>query len=393
MKVALYLHFPYCVSRCTYCDFNAYEKPEGSQAQEQYLHALLADIRQTSKSERFNIQTVFCGGGTPSLYSAQAISSVFDACRQSFEWRPSEVTLEANPGTVSLAQLRELREIGVNRLSLGVQALQGDLLRRLNRIHSPQEVQQAVEWARISNFQNLSLDLIYGLPGQTLSDWEETLDLALSLQPEHFSIYQLIVEPGTRLEAQIRTRQLRLPSESLVFKMDRLSRRRLRQRGYHPYEISNWCKPGFHSRHNRVYWQDRPYLGLGCGATGYVNGWRARRILHPEIYARVVSKGGSPIISAERMGQESALKDTLMMGLRTCWGVSLPTLQRRYPDFRPENLDLALAELPQTWFERKGQYLRLTRQGADFATEVQHRLMDCYLTTIAWPATAHPPQV
>ena len=387
MRVGLYLHFPFCVSRCTYCDFNAYTSDGQSgpdSMQERYLEALIADIHETGKQQRYTIHTVFCGGGTPSLYSPQQIDRVFQACREAFNWKPVEVTIEANPGTVTAESLQGYHDIGIHRISLGVQALQERLLQSLNRIHSPADVSQAVQWARQAGYKNLSLDLIYGLPGQQLQDWDDTLDLVLSLEPEHFSIYQLIVEPGTRLESQIKTREIHLPPEGRMLRMDSVGRQRMRQAGYRPYEISNWTKPGFHSRHNRIYWQDRPYLGLGCGATGFVNGWRIRRILHPEIYARVLNKGGSPISSCEKMGFQNALRDCLMMGLRTCWGVSFRRLTHRFPEFNLAKLRYALSELPDNWFEWKQEdaqpiALRLTRKGADFATTVQHALMESIL--------------
>ncbi len=377
--MGVYLHFPYCRSRCTYCDFNAYTAPEAD-VQAAYIEALCRDIEEEGRQRPFTVRSLFCGGGTPSLYGAESIARVLEACRGVFEFSHEvEVTLEANPGTVNETQLRGLREAGVNRVSFGVQTFQPELLKVLNRIHLPGEAEDAVLQARRAGFTNLSLDLMYGLPGQTLEDWVDTLGRALALAPEHLSIYQLTVEPGTRLEAQLRTGELTLPDEDLTWAMDRRLRKELRAAGFRRYEISNWARTGRESVHNRIYWRDEPYLGLGCGATGFVDGWRIRRLLHPHAYARALAEGRSPIASAERMGTEGALKDTLMMGLRTRYGVDLAQLGRRYPELRLARLRRFFAGLPAPWVERRGSRVRLSGQGANFASTVQLQLMETLL--------------
>lgn len=387
MKVALYLHFPYCRSRCTYCDFNAYTDA-GDSARSDYIHALCQDIRAASQERRYQISTVFCGGGTPSLHTATELAQVLDACRESFDFRPTEVTLEANPGTVSLQQLRGLREAGFNRLSLGVQSFQSELLERLNRIHSADEVEQAVAWAREAGFTNLSLDLIFGLPGQSRSDWRQTLERALTLAPDHLSVYQLTVEKGTHLEVQLRRGELTLPDEDITWGMDRWLRGRLRSAGLRRYEVSNWARPGYEAQHNLVYWRDEPYLGLGCGATGFVNGWRVRRLLHPHAYQQALAHGASPVIHAERRDAEGALRDCLMMGLRTREGVQLGPLFRRFPLLTKEALESFLQSLPLAWWTLNASSLRLTSQGVDFVSSVCEKMMDYLLLQ---PAEAAAP--
>ena len=165
-----------------------------------------------------------------------------------------------------------------------------------------------------------------------------------------------------------------------MLSMDRWMRQRLKQAGLVRYEISNWCRPGYHSRHNRLYWQDRPYLGLGCGATGFIGGWRIRRLLHPTAYCKAIEEGRAPVATAERMGHESALKDALMMGLRTCWGVNLRLLKKRFPGISLQRLRWALGELPGRWLEYREPWVRLSSKGADFASSVQHHLMDRFLS-------------
>lgn len=389
MRAALYLHFPYCVSRCTYCDFNAYQDG-GDGARSDYIQALCQDIRNTGKERRYRIETVFCGGGTPSLHTADELGQVLQACRESFDFQPREVTLEANPGTVNLEQLQQLRTHGFNRISLGVQTFRVELLQRLNRIHSAEEVEQAVTWARQSGFDNLSLDLIYGLPGQSGEDWESTVERALQLQPNHLSIYQLTVESGTHLEVQLRRGEFSLPDEDRSWEMDRWMRRRLQKAGMRRYEISNFARPGFESRHNMVYWRDRTYLGLGCGATGYVAGWRMRRLLHPYAYQQALARGASPVISAERRDAEGALRDFLMMGLRTRWGVPLSRLRSRFPTLEMGRLRSFLERLPANWWVLDEKQLRLTAKGSDFVTSLCEALMDVLVLEVSQSAATGP---
>ena len=374
MRAALYLHFPYCRSRCTYCDFNAYT--DVGESRSSYIDALILDIQRTG---RYRIHSVFCGGGTPSLHSAEELTRLLEACRRSFDFRPVETTMEANPGTVSPEQLRGLRKAGFDRISLGVQSFKGSLLEGLNRIHSADEVVSAVSWARAAGFENLSLDLIYGLPGQTMSDWQDTVERALAQSPDHLSIYQLTIEPGTRLASQVRLKEVRLLEEDLVYQMDYWMRRRLRSSGLRRYEISNWARPGFESRHNLVYWRDLPYLGLGCGATGFINGWRIRRLLHPHAYEQALLHGALPIASAERRSAEGALQDCLMMGLRTRWGVALPRLLRRFPGLKQKTLEAFFQGFPSSWWSLNEGRLRLRGRGLDFVSTVCEELMDVLL--------------
>lgn len=375
MKVGLYLHFPYCRSRCTYCDFNAYTDP-GAEARATYARDLCLDI---SRQERFRIETVFCGGGTPSLQSPDEMAMIFEQCRRSFDFAPTEVTLEANPGTVTLDGLRRLREVGFNRLSLGVQTFESGLLTQLNRIHSASEVEQAVSWAREAGFSNLSLDLIYGLPDQSLASWQDTVERALGLEPDHLSVYQLSVEQGTHLAAQIRKRELALPPEGRTWKMDQWMRRRLRSSGLRRYEVSNWALPGRESLHNLIYWRDLPYLGLGCGATGFIGGWRQRRVLHPHAYGRFLAEGAVPLIHAERRDAEGALRDLLFMGLRVREGVSWRRLRGRFPTLQQKALEDFFQSFPSTWVQLSSRRVRLTFRGLNFVSSICEAMLDVLL--------------
>lgn len=381
--IGVYLHLPFCRRRCAYCDFNAWQDP-GEGVRRAYHGALLADLRQQASDPAPRVGSIFFGGGTPSLAPPSWISELLEVCRQVFEVVPgAEITLEANPGTLDPGNLERLREAGVNRLSFGVQALEDRLLARIGRIHSAREALDALEQARRAGFENLSLDLIYGLPGQTPADWQATLDRALEAQPQHLSAYALSLEEGTPLEASVRRGELCLPDQDAVADMESLLRRTMGGRGFRQYEISNWSLPGRECRHNMVYWANREYLGLGCGAVSYLSGWRTRRLETPEQYVQALRQGRSPLFEAERLGTESALKETLILALRTRWGADLARVARRFavPQGR---LEEAFDGLPEALVRRSGSRVRLTSRGRDLANEV-------FLGLLGTPLTLPPP--
>lgn len=377
MVVGLYLHFAYCRTRCTYCDFNAYGEPEARSEQRKYHEALLQDIR---KAPRCTVRTLFCGGGTPSLTPADWMAELLGACRERFRFTPdAEITMEANPGTVDLEYLRAVRQAGFNRLSFGVQSFNDSLLARIGRIHSAGQAVQGLAQAREAGFDNVNLDLIYGLPGQTLDDFRSDLARIAELRPEHLSAYALTVEPGTRLESQIKLGEMPAPDPDLQADMADLLAPALRPLGYRRYEISNWALPGRACRHNMVYWRNQPYLGLGCGATSYLDGWRTRRILHPHYYAAALAEGREPVVERERLGLEGTLKDVITLALRTREGLNLDRLYRRYP-VAPERVEGFLAGLPEGLIRRRGSRVRLTGRGRNIANVVFVELLETALT-------------
>ncbi len=378
--LALYIHLPFCRRRCLYCDFTAFQDP-GLARRREYHQALLQDLLQEGLRVSRPIGTVFLGGGTPSLAPPEWIEEILAACRGAFTLVEGvEISLEANPGTVGPGDLGRLRAAGVNRLSLGVQSLEDRLLAGIGRIHSAREALEAVAWARRAGFDNLNLDLIYGLPGQDLADWEATVEKTLDLAPEHIAAYALIVEEGTPLEARVRGGQVRLPEEDLVADMEALLRQRMRVRGYRQYEISNWSLPGRECRHNRVYWSNGEYLGLGCAAVSYLGGWRIRRLVDYQDYIRCLGQGGWPVADAERLGCESALKETLILALRTRWGADLVRVARRH-HARAARLSRFFDTLPGGLVQRRGSRVRLTARGRDVANEVFVRLLQTALVT------------
>ncbi|HXE73814.1 MAG TPA: coproporphyrinogen-III oxidase family protein, partial [Candidatus Nitrosotenuis sp.] len=254
------------------------------------------------------------------------------------------------------------------------------ILAGIDRIHSAAQAVEAVHEARRAGFDNLNLDLMYGLPGQSLADWEATLRQALALRPEHLSTYALILEEGTPLQARVRRGEVALPDEDQVADMDEAMEALLRPAGYRRYEISNWSLPGRRCRHNCHYWANRDYLGLGCGAVSYLNGWRYRRILHPVRYAAALSQGRSPVMEGERLGTEAALTESLILGLRTVRGVDLERLARRHGLPGAERLVQAFDSVPGHLVRRRGPRVRLTRRGREIASEVFVQLLEAALT-------------
>lgn len=327
--IGLYIHIPYCASRCHYCDFNTY-RFDAVQA-EQYLQGLAKEIEVRAASEAVRdrrLCSIFFGGGTPSILEASQIVSILDRCGTAFAFENGvEISLEANPGTVDLPKLRSMRGGGITRLSFGVQAAQDRLLQRIGRAHAAREAEQAFWMARDAGFTNINLDLMFGLPGQSLDDWVESLTWAIRLSPEHISAYGLILEEGTRLHQEHRAGALELPGEEKEAEMYRMTLDWLINAGFEQYEISNFARPGFRCRHNLVYWEHQEYLGLGAGAHSFLDGQRFYNELLPESYLRAIRERGTAMAGGEKLSPELLRSERLMLGLRMRAGLDLQTVR------------------------------------------------------------------
>lgn len=272
--IGVYVHIPFCQYRCTYCDFATYAGED--RYMPHYVDLLLKeiDLRADALSGRF-VTSIFFGGGTPSRLPVDEVQRIVQRVRERFRLSPNaEITLEANPGTLDAGKLRGLRAAGVNRLSIGVQTLDDDILRRVNRIHDARQAVEAVRQSRSAGFESVSADLIFGLPGQDRANWAETLRGVLAEEPDHISAYGLILESGTPLQSHVLSGVLTLPDDDEAADMYDLARDALASAGYTHYEISNWARPGHLCRHNLLYWQHEPYLGVGLSAHGYLDGSR-----------------------------------------------------------------------------------------------------------------------
>ena len=280
MNYSLYFHIPFCVHRCAYCDFNTYAGQEDSIPA--YVEALCKEVEFVGRKfpQGNKVHTVFFGGGTPSLFSPNQFESIFHSIRKQFDLTENaEVTIEANPGTVSLEQLQNLRTIGINRISFGVQSANSEELRMLERAHDFFDVIDAVYWARAAGFDNLNLDLIYGLPEQSIQTWQTTVKRILDINPNHISAYALTLEHGTPFGRWSKHGLLPLPDPDLAAEMYEWAGEAFESAGYLQYEISNWARPERECIHNLQYWRGLPYLGLGAGAHGYANGYRYSNVL------------------------------------------------------------------------------------------------------------------
>ena len=322
--LGIYIHIPFCASKCGYCDF--YSSAACEKEMPRYQRALLAHIGETLDTlpPRL-IDTVYFGGGTPSYYGARRIIELLDQIKSTGRLlRDAEITMEANPDSMRPKDLRALRRAGVNRLSIGMQSANNDILKLIGRRHNFKQVQLAVHAARAAGFDNISLDLIYGLPSQTRSDWEETVMRALQLHPEHISGYGLKLEPGTPMAEDYKDSPL-IPDEDTQADMYLSMVETLRQYGYKQYEISNFCIDGYASRHNLKYWQLDDYVGFGPGAHSCVSGLRYSYVRDRERYVRCVlgGKGETDILDEyEKIGDFERGAEYLMLGMRTTHGVS-----------------------------------------------------------------------
>ncbi len=385
---AVYLHIPFCVHRCAYCDFNTYAGQDALIPR--YVDALQREIRTLGDSapRRLPVHTVYFGGGTPSLLPVEVFPQVLEALALGFDLAPEpEITIEANPGTLSADYLRELRAAGVNRLSLGMQSADPQELAFLERQHDFEDVIQSVEWARQAGFDNLSLDLIFGLPEQRLETWETSLSRALELVPQHLSLYALTVERGTPLQARIERGLIPMPDADLAAEMYETARARLADAGFVQYEISNWAReggllpgpalqsPAFACRHNLQYWRNLPYFGLGAGAHGFVDSFRTVNTLSPAAYIERLTSAAPrefprtpATTSIQRVDRPTEIAETMMMGLRlTREGVSRPGFRARFgvelTDLYGEQIMRLVEWNLLEWAGDDGDALRLTPHG------------------------------
>ena len=393
--VGLYVHIPFCETKCPYCDFNTYSCIESLIPA--YVDALCAELtRWGSLVGRLDISTVFFGGGTPSYVPGADIARVVGTYRAAFNVAPTaETTLESNPGDVTAKKLAAWREAGINRLSIGVQSFDDTLLKMLGRRHTASEAEAAFLASRAGGFDNVSLDLMFGLPRQTLTQWQSTLERTIALGPEHISAYGLQLEHGTPLESDVRRGVMPAPDDDLAADMYVLADELLAGAGYSQYEVSNWAKPGRPSRHNLSYWHCAPYLGVGPGAHSSLHGLRFSNMRSPKLYIAAAQNDAPP--AGANTGQDAirlmrehgpvdfvevttpnlAIAETLMMGLRLNSGLDFESFRARHGHsvvdlFSPEMSELSKSGLLQI----KGSSLSLTPKGRLLGNEVFRKFVE-----------------
>lgn len=361
-KLGLYVHIPFCRSKCDYCDF--YSLAGRDDRMDQYQKALLSHIKETAPlAQDFPVDTIYIGGGTPSYYGAKRLKELLGVIRKLYKVeKDAEVTVECNPDSVDVKSLKILRKAGVNRLSMGMQSANACELERIHRIHTPQQVNEAATAARKAGFTNLSLDLIYGLPGQTIDSWKATVEHALSLIPQHLSCYGLKVEEGTPLAARVAQGEV-LPDDDQQADLYLWTVGRLERAGYPQYEISNFAKPGFASRHNLRYWLTQPYIGFGPGAHSDFGGRRYSFVRDLDAYIQGVLQGGDIIDESEIIPKRERCGEYLMLRLRTVQGINEQEYRSTYfMDFAP--LQARLEQFrAQGWAEQTDGRWHFTPKG------------------------------
>lgn len=373
---SLYLHIPFCLSKCRYCAFNSLA--QSSQLYRPYICALKSELSLLAeKSQKLELDTLFIGGGTPTCLPAVMLADLLDHCFTLFEVKDgAEISIEANPGTVDRNSLELLLEKGVNRLSLGVQSFDEDELVLLGRLHSGEQASHAIVSAAEAGFTNINLDLMSGLPGQTAASWERSLSKALSFAVTHLSLYQLTVEQGTVFASSLDQGLLVLPDEEAVLAMDDLTLSLCTGAGFKRYETSNYSLQGYSCRHNINYWLNNDYLAAGASAVSYQNGVRKRRVADPLSYIRRIRENRSVVVEREQLSRQESFRETVIMGLRMVDGVSREALFERFSLDVEHYYGTVLAKLVEAQLvELTPGFLRISAKGWPFSNQIMAELV------------------
>jgi oxygen-independent coproporphyrinogen-3 oxidase len=375
---SVYIHIPFCTNKCYYCDFNSFVT-NNPQLIWDYLEALKREMERTFAARPIErVHTIFVGGGTPTFLNLEQMRFFLETVQEQLGpyWSGElEYSMEANPGTTDREKLSLMRSLGVNRLSFGVQSFDNRLLKRLGRIHDTDDVYRSIDNALAAGFDNLSIDLMFGLPDQTEEMFQDTLDKAFQLPTTHFSAYSLKVEENTLFHTLYQKDQLPLPSEEAELSMYLMLIEQMEQHGYAQYEISNFAKPGRESRHNKTYWLNDEYYGLGAGAHGYVDGERHVNAGPLPVYLQMC-KEGLPRVEQFAVSRKEAMEDQMILGLRLREGVDLDRFAARFGVKAEEEFaDVIADETAKGMLEQVGRHLRLTRKALPLGNEVFARFL------------------
>lgn len=382
MGLGIYIHIPFCLAKCAYCDFVSFAGRRDLFVP--YVHAVRQEIwssptpAPSADEEPRSAETLYIGGGTPSILPPELLAPLIQAVERHFPLsEDAEITVEVNPGTVEAARLRALRALGVGRLSIGVQSFLDQELRLLGRVHTSEEAAASIALARDAGFENINIDLIFGLPRQTPAEWDVSLDRALAFRPAHISLYALSVEEGTPLAGRIAAGELPPPDDDIAAEMYERAEDRIAEAGYRHYEISNWALPGYESRHNLGTWRNQPYLGFGAAAHSHLGRRRWWNTPDPEEYIRRVEAGASPVQGSEELDDAAAMGETMILGLRLLEeGVTIEPFRRRFGLTPWEAFPRELRELErQELVEGLPDRIRLTRRGRLLGNQVFMRFV------------------
>ena len=370
--LSIYVHIPYCIKRCGYCDFNTYtpsELQDGATLEivsADYIDAVVQELKSAPKDP---VATIFFGGGTPSLLPAKDLGRVISAIREHNGLLDgAEITLEANPDSVTPEKLEDYISVGFNRISFGAQSFVPHVLATLDRTHNPDNVKKAVDAARAAGFSSISVDLIYGTPGESLDDWRITVESALALDIDHISAYALIVETGTKLAAQIKRGDIAMPDDDAMADMYLLVDSLCEAKGMTWYELSNWSKPGHECKHNVAYWHNANWWGLGPGAHSHMNGKRFWNVKHPSAYKTRVFSGETPIHESEVLTAEQIQDEKIMLSIRMREGIS-------FDELAPHHLERLAIYKENGYVSLHGDSVTLTPVGRLIADRIVRELV------------------
>lgn len=372
-ELGIYIHIPFCKKKCYYCDFISFENK--TEFIERYIVALNKEITSFSNSiKKYEVTTIYIGGGTPSVIDEKYIEDIINSLIKNYNIsKKVEITIEVNPGTVNEQKIKKYKEIGINRLSIGLQSTDDDLLKKIGRIHNYEDFLTTYNLARKIGFNNINVDLMLGLPSQTLEVLQESLENVIKLKPEHISVYSLIVEGDTKIEKMLSENKIQLPEEDIERKMYWMVKEKLEEASYIHYEISNFAKKGYKSKHNWNCWKQKEYLGFGVSAHSYINNKRFCNMSLIEEYIRNIEDG--KIDNNKKMLEEQTIEDKkkeyMLLALRKIEGVKIQEFKNLFIDdpiflYRKELEKLVKEEL----IEIDGDYIKLTSKGLDFANLV-----------------------
>ena len=328
--LGLYIHIPFCISKCKYCDFNSYKLDLDEKRK--YLSAIQNEMKFYKEEIRGNeINTIFIGGGTPSILNQNEIKFLFDNIKNNFNIKnDAEITMECNPGTLTLNKLKTMKECGVNRLSIGLQAVQNNHLEYIGRIHTYEEFEKNYYQAKEVGFENINIDLMYALPNQSKEDWMESLEKVVKLNPTHISAYSLILEENTELSNMYERNEFKLLDEDTDIEMYEYTINYLKSHGYNQYEISNYAKKDFECKHNILYWKCENYVGLGASASGFLNEVRYNNLCELNKYEEIIHSGKKPIEWEEKLSIEDKIEESIFLGLRMNEGIKFNDFHEKY---------------------------------------------------------------
>ncbi|MFR5131252.1 MAG: radical SAM family heme chaperone HemW [Terrisporobacter sp.] len=369
--LGLYIHIPFCVTKCKYCDFNSFKIDLNEKIK--YLNYLGEEMKLYKEEiKNREIDSVFVGGGTPSILNENEINILFEKIKENFNIKSNaEITMECNPGTLTLNKLKVMKKSGVNRLSIGLQAVQNHHLKYIGRIHTFEEFEKNYHDAKQMGFDNINIDLMYALPNQSREDWMESLEKVVKLNPTHISAYSLILEENTELFKMYERDEFNLLDENTDIEMYEYTINYLKSHGYNQYEISNYAKDNFECKHNVLYWKCEEYVGIGASASGYFNGIRYNNICELANYEKMILEGEKPIEWEEKLSIKDEIEESIFLGLRMNEGIQISDFKEKYnfdfeKEYKNEIEKLSKMEL----IEIDNNRMKLTQKGREISNSV-----------------------